>query len=54
MQTFDQSLHGPLPGRWISYEWAMHYASNPSEFALRVSGVQPGEQELDWTGRRDD
>jgi hypothetical protein len=27
----------------------MHYASNPSEFALRVSGVSPGEQEV-WQG----
>jgi twitching motility protein PilT len=54
MQTFDQSLLDLYSRGWISYEWAMHYASNPSEFALRVSGVQPGEQELDWTGRRDD
>ncbi len=54
MQTFDQSLLDLFARGWISYEWAMHYASNPSEFALRVSGVQPGEQELDWTGRRDD
>jgi twitching motility protein PilT len=54
MQTFDQSLLDLYTKGWISYEWAMHYASNPSEFALRVSGVQPGEQEMDWTGRRDD
>lgn len=54
MQTFDQSLLDLYSKGWISYEWAMHYASNPSEFALRVSGVQPGEQDLDWTGRRDD
>jgi twitching motility protein PilT len=54
MQTFDQSLLDLYARGWISYEWAMHYASNPSEFALRVSGVQPGEQELDWTGRRED
>jgi twitching motility protein PilT len=52
MQTFDQSLLDLYARGWISYEWAMHYASNPSEFALRVSGVQPGEQELDWTGAR--
>ncbi|MBW3570330.1 MAG: type IV pilus twitching motility protein PilT [Gemmatimonadetes bacterium] len=54
MQTFDQSLLELYRRGWISYEWAVHYASNPSEFALRVSGVQPGEQEMDWTGRRDD
>jgi hypothetical protein len=27
----------------------MHYASNPSEFALRASGVESGEQET-WGG----
>jgi twitching motility protein PilT len=54
MQTFDQSLLELYKRGWISYEWAVHYASNPSEFALRVSGVQPGEQEMDWTPRRDD
>ena len=54
MQTFDQSLLDLYRRGWISYDWAMHYASNPSEFALRVSGVEPGEQELDWTGRRED
>ena len=54
MQTFDQSLLELYRRGWISYEWAVHYASNPSEFALRVSGVQPGEQEMDWTPRRDD
>jgi twitching motility protein PilT len=53
MQTFDQSLLELYRRGWISYEWAVHYASNPSEFALRVSGVQPGEQEMDWTGGRD-
>jgi twitching motility protein PilT len=54
MQTFDQSLLTLYRRGWISYDWAVHYASNPSEFALRVSGVQPGEQEMDWTGRRDE
>ncbi|HEX5726381.1 MAG TPA: type IV pilus twitching motility protein PilT [Longimicrobiaceae bacterium] len=49
MQTFDQSLLDLHQKGWISYEWAMHYASNPSEFALRVSGVQPGEQDT-WAG----
>lgn len=53
MQTFDQSLLDLYSRGWISYDWAMHYASNPSEFALRVSGVQPGEHQVDWTGRRD-
>jgi twitching motility protein PilT len=49
MQTFDQSLLELYGKGWISYDWAMHYASNPSEFALRVSGVSPGEQEV-WAG----
>jgi twitching motility protein PilT len=49
MQTFDQSLLDLYTRGWISYDWAMHYASNPSEFALRVSGVSPGEQEV-WQG----
>jgi twitching motility protein PilT len=49
MQTFDQSLLELYSKGWISYDWAMHYASNPSEFALRVSGVSPGEQEV-WQG----
>jgi twitching motility protein PilT len=53
MQTFDQSLLDLYSRGSISYDWAMHYASNPSEFALRVSGVQPGEQEMDWGAARE-
>ena len=49
MQTFDQSLLDLYRRGAISYEWAMHYASNPSEFALRASGVESGEQET-WGG----
>ncbi|HEX8431195.1 MAG TPA: hypothetical protein VF625_07900, partial [Longimicrobium sp.] len=49
MQTFDQSMLDLYRRGSISYEWAMHYASNPSEFALRVSGVESGEQET-WGG----
>jgi twitching motility protein PilT len=40
MQTFDQSLMALYRGGLITLEGAMHYASNPSEFALRVSGVE--------------
>lgn len=40
MQTFDQSLMDLYQRRLISFDWAMHYASNPSEFALRASGVE--------------
>ncbi|MGH7536743.1 MAG: type IV pili twitching motility protein PilT, partial [Gemmatimonadales bacterium] len=39
MQSFDQSLMQWYKKGVISYESALFYASNPSEFALRVSGV---------------
>jgi twitching motility protein PilT len=40
MQTFDQSLMQWHKKKVISFEQAMFYASNPSEFALRVQGVE--------------
>jgi twitching motility protein PilT len=39
MQTFDQSLMNWYKSGAISYESALHYATNPSEFALRAAGV---------------
>jgi twitching motility protein PilT len=39
MQSFDQSLMRWFKDEMISYESALFYSSNPSEFALRVSGV---------------
>ena len=39
MQSFDQSLMAWYKGGVISYESALHYATNPSEFALRAAGV---------------
>src|SRR6266853_1851789 len=39
MQSFDQSLFQWYQQGVISYESAIFYASNPSEFALKVSGV---------------
>ena len=39
MQTFDQSLMQWYTKGAISYESAMFYATNPSEFALRAQGV---------------
>ena len=39
MQTFDQSLMQWYSKGAISYESAMFYATNPSEFALRAQGV---------------
>jgi twitching motility protein PilT len=47
MQTFDQSLMDLFRRGAISFEWAMHYASNPSEFALRASGIE-SMTEADW------
>lgn len=48
MQTFDQSLMELYQNEMISFDWAMFYASNPGEFALRVSGIQ-GVAEVGWT-----
>jgi twitching motility protein PilT len=39
MQSFDQSLMKWFQKGDISYESALFYSSNPSEFALRVSGI---------------
>jgi len=39
MQSFDQSLMKWYQQGTISYESALFYSSNPSEFALRVSGI---------------
>ncbi|HET9274895.1 MAG TPA: PilT/PilU family type 4a pilus ATPase [Gemmatimonadales bacterium] len=39
MQSFDQSLMAWYKAGVIGYESALHYATNPSEFALRAAGV---------------
>jgi twitching motility protein PilT len=39
MQSFDQSLMGHLRAGIITYEEALRQASNPDDFALRVSGI---------------
>ena len=39
MQTFDQSLMTWYSKGMISYENALFYASSPSEFALKIQGV---------------
>ncbi|MDO8445755.1 MAG: type IV pilus twitching motility protein PilT [Deltaproteobacteria bacterium] len=39
MQTFDQSLMGHLKTGKITYEEALKWASNPDDFALKVSGI---------------
>jgi twitching motility protein PilT len=39
MQTFDQSLFHLLQSRLISQEEALHNATNPDEFKMRISGI---------------
>jgi twitching motility protein PilT len=39
MQSFDQSLMAWYKSGVIGYENALHFATNPSEFALRAAGV---------------
>jgi len=39
MQSFDQSLMGHLKTGIVTYEEALRQASNPDDFALRVSGI---------------
>jgi twitching motility protein PilT len=39
MQTFDQSLMSLLRSNLVSYEEALRQATNPDDFALRVSGI---------------
>lgn len=48
-QTFDQSLMDLYRAGLISLEAALYHASNPSEFALRASGVEPAS-EAGWSG----
>ncbi len=40
MQSFDQSLMDWYQREFITYESALFYASNPTEFALRLSGIE--------------
>jgi twitching motility protein PilT len=40
MQTFDQSLMDLYRQEAISFETALHYASNPADFRLRASGIE--------------
>ena len=47
MQNFDQSLMNWYKKGVISYENALYYATNPSEFALRIQGVA-GASETSW------
>jgi twitching motility protein PilT len=49
MQTFDQSLMGLLTHQLITYEEALRQATNPDDFALRVSGIG-GTSDSSWDG----
>jgi len=53
MQTFDQSLFRLFQARQISLEEAVHNATNPDEFKMRVSGILSTEQAIDAEGRSD-
>ena len=46
MQTFDQSLFSLLQQRLISTEEALHNASNPDEFKMRVQGIYSKDDTL--------
>jgi twitching motility protein PilT len=49
MQSFDQSLMQWYSKGVISYESATFFATNPSEFALRVHGVE-ASSDTSWEG----
>jgi len=49
MQTFDQSLMKLLTGQLITLEEALRQATNPDDFALRVSGIG-GTSDSSWDG----
>src|SRR3972149_779477 len=49
MQTFDQSLMWLLKSGLITYEEALRQATNPDDFALRVSGIS-GTSDSKWGG----
>jgi twitching motility protein PilT len=53
MQSFDQSLMHWYTQGVISYESAVFFATNPSEFALRVQGVE-GSADTSWEGFQQD
>jgi twitching motility protein PilT len=49
MQTFDQSLMSLYTRGLITYEEALHWCSNPDDFALRVRGVT-STGDASWQG----
>jgi twitching motility protein PilT len=53
MQSFDQSLMNWYSKGVIAYESALFYATNPSEFALKVQGVA-GASDTSWDNLKQD
>ncbi len=49
MQSFDQSLMQWYSRGVISYDSALFYSTNPSEFALRIQGIA-GTSDTSWDG----
>jgi twitching motility protein PilT len=49
MQTFDQALMDLYRRELITYEEALHQATNPDDFTLKVRGIQSTE-DLTWEG----
>ena len=47
MQSFDQALMDLYHRELITYEEALHQATNPDDFALKVRGIQSTE-DLTW------
>lgn len=52
MQTFDQSLMDLFRRGLITYEEALRNATNPDDFALKVSGIS-GTSEARWSTEED-
>ena len=52
MQSFDQSLMKWYQEGMISYESALFYSTNPSEFALRASGISSSSDRTFSSGLR--
>jgi twitching motility protein PilT len=46
MQTFDQSLFALLHAGRITYEEAIHNATNADEFKMRVAGITSTAQAM--------
>jgi len=53
MQTFDQSLMSLYTRGLITYEEALHWCSNPDDFALRVRGIE-STADATWQGTHEE